>query len=60
MADFLAPSVNFIGKGTLAELGPRVAMFGKKALLATDQGVANIPGGPMHKVRAGCDKAGIP
>lgn len=60
MADFLSPSVNFIGKGTLAELGPRVAMFGKKALLVTDPGVADIPHGPLHKARQELEKADIP
>lgn len=60
MADFLAPSVNFIGKGTLCEVGPRVAMFGKKALIVTDPGVAGIPNGPVHRVKAELDKAGIP
>lgn len=43
MADFLAPSVNFIGKGTIAEIGPRVTMFGKKALIVTDRTMSKLP-----------------
>lgn len=59
MADFLSPSVNFIGKGTLAEVGPRVAMFGKKALIVTDPGVAGIPDGPVDRVKEELQKAGL-
>lgn len=59
MADFLAPSVNFIGKGTLSEIGPRAKMFGTKALLVTDKGVNSIPDGPMDKVREELDKMGV-
>ena len=59
MADFLCPSVNFIGQGTLAEIGPRTKMFGKRALLVTDKGVGGIPGGPLDQVKQHLDKAGI-
>lgn len=52
MADFLAPSVNFIGRGTLAELGPRVNMFGKKALIVSDKGISGIIDGPLDRVKA--------
>lgn len=60
MADFLAPSVNFIGRGTVAEVGPRVAMFGKKALLVTDKVMASMAGGPVDRVKAELEKHNIP
>ncbi|MDR2300480.1 MAG: iron-containing alcohol dehydrogenase, partial [Deltaproteobacteria bacterium] len=59
MADFLSPSVNFIGKGTLAEIGPRAKMFGTKALLVTDKVLAGISGGPVDQVKKHLDKAGV-
>lgn len=60
MADFLAPSVNFIGRGTLAELGPRVNMFGKKALIVSDKGISGILGGPLDRVKSELEKCNIP
>ena len=60
MADFLAPSVNFIGKGTLAEIGPRTKMFGTKALIVTDKILSGIPGGPVDQVKKHLEAAGIP
>lgn len=59
VADFLCPSVNFIGKGTLVEIGPRTAMFGKKALIVTDKFMATLPGGPVEQVKALLTKAGV-
>ncbi len=60
MADFLAPSVNFIGKGTIAEVGPRVAMFGTKALVVTDKGISGIEGGPLSILKGELEKHKIP
>ena len=60
MADFLAPSVNFIGKGTLVEIGPRTKMFGSKALIVTDKVLSGIPGGPVDQVKKHLEAAGIP
>lgn len=60
MADFLAPSVNFIGKGTLAEIGPRTKMFGTKSLIVTDKILSGIPGGPVDQVKAHLEAVGIP
>lgn len=59
MADFLCPSVNFIGKGTLSEIGPRTAMFGKKALIVTDKVMGGIPGGPVEQVKKHLDAANV-
>ncbi len=59
MADFLCPAVNFIGRGTLAEVGPRAAMFGKKALIVTDKFMASQTGGAVDQVKAHLDKAGV-
>lgn len=59
MADFLAPSVNFIGKGTLSEIGPRTKMFGTKALIVTDRILSGIPGGPVDQVKKNLEAAGI-
>ena len=59
MADFLSPSVNFIGRGTVAEIGPRAKMFGTRALLVTDKVLAGISGGPVDQVKALLDKAGV-
>jgi len=60
MADFLAPSVNFIGRGTITEVGPRTKMFGTKALIVTDKGVAGIPDGPLTVLKAELEKHKIP
>lgn len=60
MADFLAPSVNFIGKGTISEVGPRTKMFGTKALIVTDKGITGIQGGPLTILKAELDKHKIP
>ncbi len=59
MADFLCPAVNFIGRGTLAEVGPRAAMFGKKALIVTDKFLASQTGGAVDQVKAHLDQAGV-
>jgi 1,3-propanediol dehydrogenase len=59
MADFLAPSVNFIGKGTLSEIGPRAKMFGTKALIVTDRVLSAIPDGPVDRVKRRLDDAGV-
>jgi 1,3-propanediol dehydrogenase len=59
MADFLAPSVNFLGKGTLAEIGPRAKMFGSKALIVTDRVLSGIAGGPVDQVKKHLDTAGV-
>lgn len=59
MADFLCPSVNFIGAGTVAETGPRAAMFGTKALIVCDGFLAKLPGGPVAKVKDSLEKAGV-
>ncbi len=59
MADFLCPAVNFIGKGTLDEVGPRCAMFGKKALIVTDKFMASQTGGAVDKVKERLDKSGV-
>lgn len=51
MADFLCPSVNFIGRGVVSVVGERVAILGgKKALVVTDPILAKIPGGPAETV----------
>jgi hypothetical protein len=42
MADFLSPSVNFLGRGPLAETGPRAKIFRTRALLATDKVLAGM------------------
>lgn len=59
MADFLCPAVNFIGRGTLAEVGPRAAMFGKKALIVTDKFMASQSGGAVDQVKAHLDRANV-
>lgn len=59
MADFLCPAVNFIGKGTLSEIGPRTAMFGKKALIVTDAIMAKMADGPVAQVKKHLDGAGV-
>ena len=59
MADFLCPAVNFIGRGTLAEVGPRAAMFGKKALIVTDKFMASQSGGAVDQVKQHLEKAGV-
>ncbi len=59
MADFLCPSVNFIGAGTVVETGPRAAMFGTKALIVCDGFLAKMEGGPVEKVKASLDAAGV-
>lgn len=51
MADFLCPAVNFIGKGTVSEVGPRAAMFGTKALIVCDGFLSKLEGGPVSKVK---------
>lgn len=60
MADFLAPSVNFIGRGTISEVGPRVNMFGTKALIITDKGISGIQGGPLTVLKTELEKHKIP
>ncbi len=59
MADFLSPSVNFIGKGTLSEIGPRTKMFGTKALIVTDKVLAGLAGGPVDRVKKNLEAAGV-
>lgn len=59
MADFLCPAVNFIGRGTLVEVGPRAAMFGKKALIVTDKFMASQTGGAVDQVKAHLDRANV-
>jgi len=59
MADFLCPAVNFIGAGTVAEAGPRAAMFGSKALIVCDSFLAKMEGGPVAKVKESLDAAGV-
>jgi 1,3-propanediol dehydrogenase len=59
MADFLAPSVNFMGKGTLSEIGPRAKMFGTRALIVTDKVLSGISGGPVDRVKKNLDLAGV-
>ena len=59
MADFLAPAVNFIGKGTLAEIGPRAKMFGSKALIVTDKVLNGIAGGPVQQVQKQLQASGV-
>ncbi|MGE4491536.1 MAG: iron-containing alcohol dehydrogenase [Syntrophotalea sp.] len=59
MADFLCPSVNFIGRGTVAEVGPRAAMFGTKALIVCDGFLAKLEGGPVAKVKESLTSSGI-
>lgn len=59
MADFLCPAVNFIGKGTVAEVGPRAAMFGTKALIVCDGFLAKMEGGPVAKVKDSLTASGV-
>lgn len=59
MADFLCPSVNFIGAGTVAETGPRAAMFGTKALIVCDGFLAGLKDGPVAKVKESLDASGV-
>lgn len=59
MADFLCPAVNFIGAGTISEVGPRAVMFGSKALIVCDPFLGNLPGGPVDKVKEGLSVSGI-
>lgn len=59
MADFLCPSVNFIGAGTVTEVGPRAAMFGTKALIVCDNFLGNLAGGPVEKVKECLAASGI-
>ncbi len=59
MADFLCPSVNFIGAGTVAETGPRAAMFGTKALIVCDGFLASLEDGPVAQVKESLDASGV-
>jgi 1,3-propanediol dehydrogenase len=59
MADFLCPAVNFIGKGTVSEVGPRAAMFGTKALIVCDGFLSKLEGGPVSKVKDSLAASGV-
>jgi len=59
MADFLCPAVNFIGRGTVGEVGSRAKMFGSKALVVCDPGLAQIPGGPLEIVQGSLQETGV-
>ncbi|MFO8031263.1 MAG: iron-containing alcohol dehydrogenase [Desulfohalobiaceae bacterium] len=59
MADFLCPAVNFVGKGTVSEVGPRAKMFGNKALIVCDPDLARIPNGPVDIVKDCLQKSGV-
>jgi len=59
MAEFLNPSVNFIGKGTLTEIGPRAKMFGSRALIVTDKILSGLAGGPVDQVKKHLDAVGV-
>ncbi|MEF8942721.1 MAG: iron-containing alcohol dehydrogenase [Desulfohalobiaceae bacterium] len=59
MADFLCPAVNFIGKGTVSEAGPRAKMFGTNALIVCDPDLAKIPNGPVDTVKESLQKSGV-
>jgi len=59
MADFLCPAVNFIGRGTVSEIGSRAKMFGTKALMVCDPDLVKISGGPVDTVKASLESFGI-
>lgn len=60
MADFLMPSVNFIGPGCVKEVGERCKLLGgTKALLVTDPFLSTLAGGPVEIVEGLLKDAGL-
>jgi len=60
MADFLMPSVNFIGKGCVSEVGDRCKLLGgTKALLVTDPFLSTLADGPVEKVEGLLKESGL-
>lgn len=58
MYDFLMPSVNFMGRGSIKVIGERAKMLGgKNALIVTDQGM--VKAGIVDKVKGYLEEAGI-
>lgn len=58
--DFFMPNVNFFGRGSVSVTGERCQLLGaKKALIVTDEFLKNMKGGPVEKVTASLDDAGI-
>lgn len=59
--DFLMPSLNYFGQGSVALVGEKAAMFGvKKPLIVTDSFLRTLEGGPVAQVTDSLDKSKMP
>ena len=60
MYDFLMPTVNLAGKGSVKTIGERCEILGaKKILLVTDSFLSNMAGGPVDQVKNYINATGI-
>jgi 1,3-propanediol dehydrogenase len=60
MADYLLPSVNFMGRGCLNVVGERCKILGgKKALIVTDNFLSKLENGPVEQTIKYLKEAGL-
>lgn len=58
--DYLVPNINFFGPGSVAAVGEQCTRLGgKNALIVTDAFLAELPDGPVARVKESLDKEGI-
>ncbi len=58
--DYLLPSVNFVGPGSVEVVGERARMLeAEKVLLVTDDFLFNMESGPVDKVQKNLEEAGL-
>lgn len=59
--DFLMPSLNYFGKGSVKLIGEKTKMFGvKKPLIVTDGFLRNLKNGPVEQVVESLDTVNLP
>ncbi|ADQ14123.1 iron-containing alcohol dehydrogenase [Halanaerobium hydrogeniformans] len=60
MYDYMLPTVNFMGAGSVKVVGERAKILGaKKVLLVTDDFLSNLDGGPFETVVKYIEEAGL-
>ncbi|MCC3145712.1 iron-containing alcohol dehydrogenase [Halanaerobium sp. Z-7514] len=60
MYDYMLPTVNFMGAGSVKVVGERAKILGaEKVLLVTDQFLSNLEGGPFETVVKYIEEAGL-
>ena len=59
MYDYLVPTVNFMGAGSISVAGERCKILGKKALIVTDKFLKNMESGAVELTVKYLTEAGI-